>query len=108
MGSGKTTFARGFARGLELHTRLLSPTFIIVRRYQLSEPFSFFYHIDLYRIKEHLDPKSLGFDEIFADPRAVVLIEWAEYLGDILPKRRIDVTFAIHEDARTIKIKDSR
>jgi len=90
LGSGKTTFTQGFAKGLGIGSRLLSPTFIIVRRYDVPKSEKLLYHIDLYRIA-HFD--GLGLEEIFSDPNAIVIIEWAEKLGDALPKGRMDVHF---------------
>lgn len=90
LGSGKTTFAQGFAKGLGITTRLLSPTFIIVRRYDIPSSEKLLYHIDLYRIS---DFDGLGLTEIFSDPNAIVVIEWAEKLGTLLPKERVDIHF---------------
>lgn len=106
LGSGKTTFTQGFAKGLGLSSRLLSPTFIIVRRYLLPATQSFFYHVDLYRTKSEQDIKGLGLTEILSDPSAIVLIEWAERLGTFLPKNRTDVAFeVVNENERTIKVR---
>ena len=93
LGSGKTTFVQGFARGLGITSRLLSPTFIIVRRYEPPRRFSFLYHLDLYRLASKSDTEGLGLPEIFADQSSLVLIEWAEKLGDLLPEKRIDIHF---------------
>lgn len=93
LGSGKTTFVQGFAKGLGIATRLLSPTFIIVRRYHLSQKFSFLYHLDLYRPEGVKDLETLGVPEILADTSCLVVIEWAEKLGPLLPKNRIDIHF---------------
>jgi tRNA threonylcarbamoyladenosine biosynthesis protein TsaE len=106
LGSGKTTFAQGFAKALGVKTRLLSPTFIIVRRYDISHHSFFLYHIDLYRIGKSAQTEQLGLGEIFADPRAVVVIEWAEYLGNKLPRKRTEVTFrALDDTTRVIETK---
>lgn len=93
LGSGKTTFTQGFAKGLGITTRLLSPTFIIVRRYQIPLSEKFLYHIDLYRLKNIDDLKELGLSEIFTDPNAYVVVEWAEKLGELQPHRRVDIHF---------------
>lgn len=98
LGSGKTTFAQGFALGLGLTSRLLSPTFIIVRRYSIERKFIYFYHIDLYRISSPNELEGLGLTEILSDPKSVVVIEWAEKLADTLPKNRVDVSFKVHEN----------
>jgi len=101
LGSGKTTFVQGFAKGLGLtQTRLLSPTFIIVRRYKLSPGEKFFYHIDLYRMQNEEISESLGLSEIFADPENYVAIEWSERLGDNLPDSRLDIRFQALESGQ--------
>ena len=100
LGSGKTTFAQGFAKGLGITTRLLSPTFIIVRRYPIPRQTGFLYHIDLYRMEGEKDFLGLGLQEIFADPDSIVLVEWAEKMGDLLPQPRIDVCFEVLEDEK--------
>lgn len=100
LGSGKTTFVQGFAKGLGITTRLPSPTFIIVRRYPLIGRVGFLYHIDLYRLGSKKDLRELGLSEILADPDSYVLIEWAEKLGDLQPKHRIDVYFKVLEDGK--------
>ncbi len=110
LGSGKTTFVRGFGRGLGLPHRFLSPTFIIVREYPLETGFfRRFYHVDLFRTETEADLTDFGFTEIFADPGHLVVIEWAERLGLLLPNDRIDVNF-MHKnnDKRVISIDDIR
>jgi tRNA threonylcarbamoyladenosine biosynthesis protein TsaE len=97
LGSGKTTFVQGFARGLGIKGRLLSPTFIIVRRYQIPLKNDFLFHIDLYRVSIPEQMKNLGFSEIFSNPYTYILIEWAEKLENV-PKKRIDIHFSV--DAR--------
>ncbi len=100
LGSGKTTFMQGFAKELGLGTRLLSPTFIIVRRYYLPKPYSYFYHIDLYRIQGKADVEGLGIRDILSDNLSFVAVEWAEKLGGWLAKRRIDVRFTLMDDGK--------
>lgn len=100
LGSGKTTFVQGFAKGLGITTRLLSPTFIIVRRYRTPKNFCFLYHIDLYRVDGEKDLLGLGLQEILANPDSVVLVEWAEKMGELLPKNRVDVRFSVIEDGK--------
>lgn len=99
LGSGKTTFAQGFARGLGLgSTRLLSPTFIIVRRYELPNSEHLFYHIDLYRLHEQHELETLGLDEIFSDQQNYVALEWPERLGTKMPAPSLNIRFASRED----------
>jgi tRNA threonylcarbamoyladenosine biosynthesis protein TsaE len=95
LGSGKTTFVQGFSEGVGVKQRLVSPTFIIVRRYHIPQTYFYLYHCDLYRFSHSVDIRTLGMDEIFQESNSIVLIEWAERLGDALPNNRIDMQFAI-------------
>ncbi|MEK7479159.1 MAG: tRNA (adenosine(37)-N6)-threonylcarbamoyltransferase complex ATPase subunit type 1 TsaE [Patescibacteria group bacterium] len=85
LGAGKTTFTQGFAKGLGIRKRIISPTFVFVRRYSLQQRTNFF-HVDAYRVRSKNDLKGLGLREIFTDPGNLVLIEWAENVREILPK----------------------
>lgn len=97
LGSGKTTFVQGLAAGLGIKKRIVSPTFIFIRQY------SNFYHIDLYRIEKPEDARGLGLEEIFAEKNAIIAIEWAEKIKNLLPKKRIDIKFEIlNENERKI------
>jgi len=111
LGSGKTTFVKGLAKGLGIKKRIISPTFIFIREYSLvarntKHVTRNFYHIDLYRINEAKDARGLGLEEILVDPQNVVTIEWAEKIKNLLPKKRIDIFFRyLREDKRKITLK---
>ena len=79
LGQGRPRFARGLAAGfgLEDTDEVSSPTFTLINEYRGRVKI---YHIDLYRI-ETGRLEGLGLDEIFDDPNAAVIIEWAERLG---------------------------
>lgn len=98
LGSGKTTFVQGFGKAIGIASRLLSPTFFIVRRYSIPHSLGFLYHIDLYRIAGEKELVDLGIPEILADSDSIVLIEWAEKLGSLLPKNRIEARFEVRDD----------
>ena len=93
LGSGKTTFAQGFARGLGIAGKVLSPTFVLLKRYGLRGHRAFF-HIDCYRLARSRDLGALGFGDIVKDPRAIVLIEWGDRARRLLPKHRFTVKFS--------------
>jgi tRNA threonylcarbamoyladenosine biosynthesis protein TsaE len=79
LGAGKTLFAKGLADGFGVHdvNEVSSPTFTLINQYSGRVKI---YHIDLYRIETgKLD--GLGLEEIFDDPYAAVIVEWAERLG---------------------------
>jgi len=85
LGSGKTTFIQGLAKGLKIKERITSPTFVIIKK------IGWFYHIDCYRVKSK-DLLDLGFREIISQPNLVV-IEWAEKIKKILPKNTFWIKF---------------
>ena len=96
LGSGKTTFLQGFARGLRIKEKILSPTFIIMRRFKIrrkSCQFANFYHIDCYRIGKPKEILDLGFKEIVSNPENIVAIEWADRIKNFLPKNALVLKF---------------
>lgn len=100
LGSGKTTFLQGFARGLGIRGRVLSPTFIIIRRLKN------FYHIDCYRIQKSKELLALGFKKIIDNPKNIVAIEWSDRVRKILPKNTVMVEFkSVSKQVRKIRVK---
>jgi len=102
LGGGKTTFVQGLALGLGIKRRIISPTFIIIRTYDLRP--KTFYHIDLYRTETADDIRGLGIDEIIGNSNNIIVVEWAEKMKDFLPEKRIDIYFEyLDENKRKIK-----
>ncbi len=101
LGSGKTTFIQGLAEGLGVRDRIISPTFILVRKYQ-SEKLLNFYHVDLYRLEGDLgyEMNNLGLTDFMKDKDSIVAIEWAEKAREYLPKNMVWIKFDILEDNR--------
>ena len=78
LGAGKTVFAKGVAAGLGIDpVEVTSPSFTLIN---IHEGRLTLYHIDLYRLDAG-GCQGLGLEEIFEDPSAVTIIEWAERLG---------------------------
>jgi len=75
LGSGKTTFVKGLAKGLGVKNRITSPTFIISKPYPRGKT-KRFYHLDLYRLGDQRELDELGLDEIIADLNNITAIEW--------------------------------
>lgn len=104
LGTGKTHITKGIAKGLSIDEHITSPTFTIVNEYEGKLKF---YHFDVYRVSDPDEIAAIGFDEyIFSE--AVSVIEWANYIEELLPKDRltiyIDKLSELGEDFRRIKI----
>ncbi len=94
LGGGKTTFLQGFAKGLGIKEKILSPTFVLMKRLKINiKNFKNFYHIDCYRINNVKDLKELGFYDIILNPENIVAIEWSEKIKKKLPKSTIIIKF---------------
>lgn len=97
LGSGKTVFAKGIAKGLGVRGAVTSPTFTIVKEYEGELPL---YHMDAYRL-EHSD-EDIGFDEYFFG-QGISVIEWAQFIDDYLPQERLNVHIQyVNEHTRSI------
>lgn len=106
LGAGKTVFVKGIAHALGVDTdEVTSPSFTLVNRY--DEGRLTLYHIDLYRLEEGAaSAHAVDLDELLADESAVVVIEWAERMGNYpLPPTawRVRIT-GDGEDPRRITI----
>ena len=93
LGSGKTTFVKGLAKGLKASPKKVnSPTFVLLNIYKAKWPI---YHFDLYRLEKAEEIASTGYDEFFYKD-GIAVVEWAEKLGELFPKKHILVQF-VHE-----------
>lgn len=81
LGSGKTTFSQGLARGLEVPPEyyVTSPSFAIINEYPARLPF---YHMDFYRLNQAGELDDLGFFEILR-AEGVTAIEWAAKFPEV-------------------------
>jgi tRNA threonylcarbamoyladenosine biosynthesis protein TsaE len=96
LAAGKTAFARGFARGLDIDERIdiTSPTFGIVNEYAGRLPM---HHFDVYRIKHIQEMEDTGYEEYFWGG-GVCLVEWADIIEELLPDDAIFVRFQRQDD----------
>ncbi|MDD5031544.1 MAG: tRNA (adenosine(37)-N6)-threonylcarbamoyltransferase complex ATPase subunit type 1 TsaE [Patescibacteria group bacterium] len=125
LGAGKTIFIKGLAKGLGLKKNITSPTFVIMKVYPVkSRPARIspkeklfdgaylvgkgkiknFVHIDAYRLKEGRDLIAIGAREYLNRPDTLTIIEWADRVKKILPKKTKYVKIGILEgNKRRIK-----
>ena len=105
LGAGKTTMTQALAKLLGLSDKISSPTFILMKNYELkNSAWEKLIHIDAYRIEKSRELLSLGWKNIISDPHNVVLIEWPERVIDILPEH-IKINFShTSDEGREIEI----
>ena len=97
LGSGKTTLARAVLRAASGDHALIvpSPTFTLVEVYETAR--GTYWHFDLYRLEAAEQVYELGWEEALAE--GIVLIEWPQRLGNLLPKH-LSVTLEVDGDGR--------
>lgn len=99
LGSGKTTFLQGFAKGLGIKKKILSPTFVILKKFKLNKgTFNYFYHLDCYRIENSRDLTNINLKGIVTKPDNIVAIEWAEKVKEVLPIQTVFFYFKLRVD----------
>ena len=88
LGAGKTTFAQGIARGLEVpaERHVASPTFALVNQHPGRVPFV---HADLYRINHASEIAELGLTEAY--DYAAAAIEWLDRFPGVAPDDRLEI-----------------
>ncbi len=111
LGSGKTAFARAFINALPLPEpapplsapeQVPSPTFTLLQAYERAP--ATVWHFDLYRLERPDEVYELGFEEALVE--GIVLIEWPDRLGPLLPAARLELhfDFAERSEARRIAV----
>lgn len=109
LGAGKTTFTQSLAEALGVKEKVTSPTFVIMKVYQLprEQKFQHLVHIDCYRLESSKELDHLGFEELTEDPGNLIILEWPEKVAEILPPQTkfIDFEF-IDELSRDISYDD--
>lgn len=104
LGGGKTTFLQGFAEGIGTKEKILSPTFVIQKRFSACAGRSNFYHIDCYRLNKPEDILELGWKEIIKNTDNIIAVEWPEKIKKFLPKNTITVEFAYLEKNKRLVV----
>ena len=107
LGSGKTTFTKGFARGLGIDEEITSPTFVVFKQYDTGkEACGSLVHVDCYRLENSADAESIGLLEIMERGNSIILIEWPEKIMEVIPENAKFLNFEyIDENTRKITIK---
>lgn len=93
LGAGKTTLVQAICRGVGAAVPATSPTYALVHRYE--SPAGPVYHVDCYRLRSSKEARDLGLEEILRE-RAILLIEWPENAGHMMPP--LDRYFYLNHD----------
>lgn len=109
LGGGKTTFVQGLAKGLGIKEKITSPSFVLIKKYKIPKRSKILYHIDCYRLKTPKEILDLGFEEILSQKNALIVIEWADKIKRILPKKRLEIKFKyIDKNKREISFSNPK
>tara|TARA_B100000745_G_scaffold126448_1_gene82392 strand:+ start:2884 stop:3459 length:576 start_codon:yes stop_codon:yes gene_type:complete len=115
LGTGKTTFVQILAKKLGVVEVVTSPTFMLMKVYELPGVDSFTYfdqrvfkklvHADMYRIEEVDEMRVLGFEKMLQEKGDIMCIEWAEKITDMLPADTIHLHFSLEGERRSVAIE---
>jgi len=102
LGAGKTTLVRGIAEALNIKSVVQSPTFNIMKLYfDGDKPLI---HIDAYRLADV--NTDIGLDEYIGYETGITVIEWPEFIKDIIPSNHSIITITnLGENTRQIEIE---
>lgn len=104
LGTGKTLFTGGLAAGLGVEEEVVSPSFVLVRRYQSG--FMPVVHVDVYRLGSLNEFDDLDVFELAKD--GVLVIEWGDAVESVLPDDHLRVEFEVEDDeTRVLRLKPS-
>lgn len=104
LGAGKTTFTKGFAKGLGINEIITSPTFTLLNEYEGKEKM---YHFDMYRLSSKEEAYELGFEDYFNKNDGIVLVEWAENVKGLFCPPYTKITLnKISNTKREIKVEE--
>tara|TARA_B100001540_G_scaffold38809_1_gene34448 strand:- start:141 stop:575 length:435 start_codon:yes stop_codon:yes gene_type:complete len=104
LGSGKTTFTKGFAAGLGFSNEVQSPTYPILNEYSNSD--NFIYHFDLYRLKSVSEFLEIGGIEYLSSTNGICIIEWPELINSFDIENKFKILFKVNGSgsSRTIEV----
>ena len=102
LGSGKTTFAQGFAKGLGINDHVTSPTFKIVSEYD-GESCALF-HVDCYRLNDYIEFISIDAERLLYPEDGITLIEWADRIEEIIPEHCPCINFKMDDDSENHRV----
>ena len=106
LGAGKTTTTKEIARQLGVKERVISPTFVIMKKYKTKDlKHKNLIHIDAYRLNKSEELLRLGWEEMIANKNNLIIVEWPERVIECLPKDIYNLKLEHKDDTtRTLKL----
>lgn len=109
LGAGKTAFTQGFIKSFGITRNITSPTFLLVKQYQIPNSDNWIFHLDLYRLAEPIDLITTGIQEILETAaQNIILIEWSEKIKSQLSNYNyveVKIEKGQDDDTRIISIE---
>ncbi len=108
LGAGKTAFTKAVAKALGVKDDITSPTFVLMKIYELPAPaagagFRRLIHIDAYRLENGAEFAPLRFDELTQEADNLIMLEWPEKVADVLPEADVRISIeALPDGSRKI------
>ena len=101
LGAGKTTMAKGIAKGLGISDEIVSPTFTIMNVYEDGK----LVHIDTYRLKSEKELTEIGVEDYLGQPETITIVEWPEKIKELLVnKKTIEISIVKQADNNSREI----
>lgn len=107
LGAGKTAFTQGVAKHLGVKGKVVSPTFVIYKKYPLrGKKHKYLFHLDAYRLKNEKELLHLEWNKIINDKENLVIVEWPENVSKVVPRNAKYVYISSGEnDSRILELK---
>ena len=95
LGAGKTHFVKALGQMMGIEDHIISPTFVIMKMYDINPStssgqawhrFRKLIHIDAYRLESESELLNLGWEKLVEDPLNLILIEWPERVEGLIPR----------------------
>jgi len=105
LGTGKTTLSQEVARILGVSEKIISPTFVIMKKYKTDDKvFKHLVHIDAYRLNHSGELLKLEWESILANPENLVIVEWPEHVKECFDKKTCHIKLShINNETRRIE-----
>ncbi len=105
LGAGKTAFVKEVAEALGISDDLTSPTFVLMKMYDISSSaFKRLVHIDAYRLESGAELAPLRLNELLEDKENLIMLEWPEKVPGALPPADVSISIESNPDgSRTIR-----